>query len=316
MNIFRLIQEFMDVYKFIIMSHFSWSIITICGTLLIITVELVQVFLEFCFHLLWYFCNTFQSDANIDPLLLASSVGEVFWSFSIVFIYCDFGERVTSEFNQITEAVYQFDWYTFPMKIQQMMPNIIIATQEPVVVRGFANTMCTRESFKMVSINEFAASILFSMTQFEIKEWQYSIVHLLFFRWSMEVFLTSWLYVDSVIKTHYHEQISSGRITLFSKMVLNVLPCKILFLLKNTLANNIFIGLVELLLRANVCGNAILSLNICEFGWFIQYKKKFKNKIRKQTIKLSILIRTLKIRYILVFVLHLKKYRKKFQKSM
>lgn len=76
---------------------------------------------------------------------------EMFWSFALIFIYCEFGERVSTGFSELNDAINQFNWYTFPIEIQRDLPIVMIFAQEPVVVSGFGNIACVRLTFKSVS---------------------------------------------------------------------------------------------------------------------------------------------------------------------
>lgn len=78
---------------------------------------------------------------------------EVYWSFAFTLFFCEFGERVTSEFDELNDIMNQLDWYTFPIEVQQTLPIIIAAAQDPVIMRGFGNIECVRQSFKQVSAN-------------------------------------------------------------------------------------------------------------------------------------------------------------------
>lgn len=59
---------------------------------------------------------------------------------------------VTHEFKQFHEKLSQCNWYEFPRELQRMLVIVLINTQEPATIKGFANTSCTREEFKKVSV--------------------------------------------------------------------------------------------------------------------------------------------------------------------
>lgn len=81
-----------------------------------------------------------------------------FWSFVQIFVFCDMSEYVTSHFNEI-DFYNKCDWYSFPTVIRHLMPTLIVNTQQPVVVKGFGNISCTRETFKRVTFeSQFHAS--------------------------------------------------------------------------------------------------------------------------------------------------------------
>lgn len=68
-----------------------------------------------------------------------------------MFIYCEFGERVTSEFNELDDMIGQLNWYLCPLEIQRILPFVIKNTQKPIVIQAFRQFFCTREEFKAVS---------------------------------------------------------------------------------------------------------------------------------------------------------------------
>lgn len=88
--------------------------------------------------------------------ILLNLIFITFWPFASIFPVCEFGRRfeVSSRFEEINDATHQFDWYSFPIEIQNMLPivyNILNVAQQPVVFQGFGNIVCTLDSFKRVN---------------------------------------------------------------------------------------------------------------------------------------------------------------------
>ena len=73
------------------------------------------------------------------------------WSFLQMFILCQFGEMVNSSFADLNDEFYQLDWYSFPSEFQRMLPTLLMNAQQEVVIKGFLNVLCTRETFKKVN---------------------------------------------------------------------------------------------------------------------------------------------------------------------
>lgn len=84
-----------------------------------------------------------------NPLALSKLPVLVFWSFVSIFVYCDSGERLVSEFNKF-DVYCLCEWYMFPLFAQRSLPMIILNTQQPVVLQGFGSVQCTRETFRRV----------------------------------------------------------------------------------------------------------------------------------------------------------------------
>ena len=70
----------------------------------------------------------------------------------LVFVACEIGERGSEKITEIEDEINKFDWYLFPMPIQQMLPTILISIQKPAIIECFGSISCTREQFKMVKI--------------------------------------------------------------------------------------------------------------------------------------------------------------------
>lgn len=70
--------------------------------------------------------------------------------FMWLFLFCFLGEMVTSRFRNVDDALYECVWYLYPMEIRKKFPIMILISQEPVSLRGFANFRCTHEAFNKV----------------------------------------------------------------------------------------------------------------------------------------------------------------------
>lgn len=83
--------------------------------------------------------------AMIKPIIL------IFWSLVANFLFCEFGESVTSQCNELNDALCQCEWYLFPIDLQRMFPIIMLTAQKPNILKGFGGVSLTREAFKNVS---------------------------------------------------------------------------------------------------------------------------------------------------------------------
>lgn len=78
---------------------------------------------------------------------------QALYAFGVMFIACEMGQRVNLAFNECNDIIDQFEWYSFPVEIQQMLSFIIHYTQQPVEIKCFGSAACDRETFKVVSLN-------------------------------------------------------------------------------------------------------------------------------------------------------------------
>lgn len=76
---------------------------------------------------------------------------EAFTAFGLLFFICEIGQRYTSACDGVNDVANQFNWYSFPVKVQQMAPIIILITQQPIAIECFGSVMCLRDTFKKVS---------------------------------------------------------------------------------------------------------------------------------------------------------------------
>lgn len=81
----------------------------------------------------------------------------------------------------------------FAIKLQQMLPTILMCTQDPMVLEGFGNVPYTREAFKRVSLE----IILKKKTVKSINSEDINSIALSF-RLPMKDFHTLWFYANLV----------------------------------------------------------------------------------------------------------------------
>lgn len=98
-------------------------------------------------------CYDFQSYDPNDFLLFVVPIFELICSFVLVILSCELPGRISDEFVGIRSEIEQIDWYLLPLKMQHILPTILIYAQEPVYFECFGSIPCNRETFKRVSSN-------------------------------------------------------------------------------------------------------------------------------------------------------------------
>lgn len=83
-------------------------------------------------------------------MLLLQSMLYGFWAINMVFFSCELGQRLSIAYESIDDKIAQLNWYLLPMKIQRMLPIMMINTQQPLKVICFGSLLCTRDTFKTV----------------------------------------------------------------------------------------------------------------------------------------------------------------------
>lgn len=94
-----------------------------------------------------------KSEPDSDPSQFVMPLLMVFWSFAFIFFYCELGQSVTNQFNHFDDALCQCKWYLCSVDLQQMLLTFMSDTQQPMLLRGYANIVCARDSFKNVTKN-------------------------------------------------------------------------------------------------------------------------------------------------------------------
>lgn len=142
------------------------------------------------------FISISKSADNSTTMELISPLILIFWSFASVSMYCEFGTAVTDEFARFSDELCQCAWYSLPNGIQKMLVIFIAETQEPIIVRGFCNIMCTRQTFKTVNnfilINHHQRSNFF----------KFPAIFFILFRRFMRHFHILWRSNESMVKCY------------------------------------------------------------------------------------------------------------------
>lgn len=91
-------------------------------------------------------------DPNTILADLAMSVVAVIWGFASIFFIGDQGEEVTHHFDVFDEELCRCDWLSYPIDMKRLFVIFLTGTQQLAVIRGYANTVCSRVTFKKVYI--------------------------------------------------------------------------------------------------------------------------------------------------------------------
>lgn len=102
---------------------------------------------------------------------------QVVYAFGEIFVACELSQRVNLAFNECNDTIDHLEWYRFPAKIQQILPIILIYTQQPVELTYFGSTGLNRDRFKRASqINYLRNFLLVKSVDSELYA---------YFRWSI-----------------------------------------------------------------------------------------------------------------------------------
>lgn len=98
--------------------------------------------------------------------MLQVSLSFLAWFMILAFVACEVGDRVSSNLWEINDATDEFDWYSYPIDIQRILPMILMSVQKPVDIECFGSFKTNRESFKKVYSNR---KVLLEIYRFKFK---------------------------------------------------------------------------------------------------------------------------------------------------
>lgn len=178
-NSHRFVEQFNQIYEFIVFLSITWCLITICCDFLMLQSELVESewvcdyhplqwkFTRF-FFLVFFVClqsNIMDPNAKLfDAISSIQTIAVMSWSFFLVTFFCGMGEMVTNRFNQLHEDLCKSNWISYSLEMQQLYLIFIGNTQRPAIIAGYGNILCTRETLKKVK-NEYHLSTLHEFTR-------------------------------------------------------------------------------------------------------------------------------------------------------
>lgn len=73
-------------------------------------------------------------------------------AFGLVGFSCEIGQQLTSDIDEINDAIDKLKWYKFPIKTQRLLLTIMLIAQQQLAVECFGSILCLRTAFKSVSV--------------------------------------------------------------------------------------------------------------------------------------------------------------------
>lgn len=153
-SISRLAKDISKLTEFVYSLLFAWSLLSICSSMMLLQMKIVE-YRILTIHISFandFFGFLFQRQHETISLLSIILILETFYSFALIFIACELGERASLAFIEIDYMVGQFNLYNFPTVVKKMLPIFLIVVQEPFSFIVFGSLTVGRESFKKVSL--------------------------------------------------------------------------------------------------------------------------------------------------------------------
>lgn len=86
-----------------------------------------------------------------DPVLFIRGCINVITMLIFCFLPCNFGEDVTTHYADLADTTYGMSWHLVPLELQSSFKIMIMITQKPIQLDGFAGLKCTRDTYKEVA---------------------------------------------------------------------------------------------------------------------------------------------------------------------
>lgn len=101
------------------------------------------------FHFFFLICP-FQSVTE-QKFLLLQSIACISVMIFMMFVFCYFGDVVTTKSAAVADKAYQTMWYMYPVRMQPYIILIMLQSQKPFFLKGFDLISCSLENFTWVS---------------------------------------------------------------------------------------------------------------------------------------------------------------------
>lgn len=113
-----------------------------------------------------YLLNTFHflkaADDNSNLIGVVSTAILIFWVLGTIFIDCEFGEKMTNQFEMFGEELERCDWLLLSIEMREVYLIFLLDTQQPKTIHGYGGIVCSRDTYKKVLHSIKIESIDFS----------------------------------------------------------------------------------------------------------------------------------------------------------
>lgn len=67
-----------------------------------------------------------------------------------LFLYCYYGNKLTTKSFELLDSVYQSTWYEYPIRYQRYVQLMMVRMQRPMVLTGYDVVLCNLPTFTTV----------------------------------------------------------------------------------------------------------------------------------------------------------------------
>lgn len=113
---------------------------------------------------------------------LQAPILAILFSLQLIFAFFDIGQKMHSDLMDVSDMLYQSEWYRYPCSVRRFVLLMMIRAQQPFYLSAYGVMRCTLENFVRVSTRASAemkivSSVLIKFIiylLFQLMNWIYS----------------------------------------------------------------------------------------------------------------------------------------------
>lgn len=160
MHFCRCVMELNQIYEYPLFVFFGWNMMVLASTLVTLQFQLV----EYKFNNSYFthtvninlsqinFIFAFKWDDDLNLVATAPLLIVLDTMIAWVFLVCEPGARVTTQFELFEREMGELDWYLLSIEMRRMYMVFLSDTQQPKQLSSYGNIICERETPKKVLI--------------------------------------------------------------------------------------------------------------------------------------------------------------------
>lgn len=148
---YRLVHKFSNDFAksiSITLSTYALMLSTYVFTIYFVSTIYILLFIKFFSNSFRFLYRQLIQEGTLDEMVII--VNYFAFNLASCFVFCYFGEQLTTECSGIERSINETFWYLMPIQVTKKLPTMIAMTQRPICIKGFAKISCTYEFFKRV----------------------------------------------------------------------------------------------------------------------------------------------------------------------
>lgn len=98
---------------------------------------------------------------------------------NLLCIFCVLGQVFRTKLIDLSDTIYQSEWYRYPRSVQRLLHLMVMKSQQPFDLSAFGIIALNLENYVGVSEAEYYSFVKYSWILFQLLKWTYSAYMLL-----------------------------------------------------------------------------------------------------------------------------------------